>query len=1178
MPEVVVDLQLTTGLIALQLGMITREAAVEALGEWSSNPTKSLTQILLDRGSIDLSHRVVIESLARELPHRESESGHQFMVTQLSSRPNDSSEEDTVQTRMPTASEMRPITQQRFRRVRPHAEGGLGVVFVAHDAELNREVAIKEIRERYADETHSRARFLVEAEITGQLEHPGIVPVYSLGKHSDGRPYYAMRFVQGETLQQHIDAYHAANQEGRSSSARSLEFQKLLRAFLDVCETIAYAHARGVIHRDIKPNNVMLGKFGETLVVDWGLAKPIDQAGLGSSEELPIVPSAMYNLADTLAGATVGTPGYMSPEQATGRVDRVGPASDLFSLGATLYCILTGKTPFEGKDLFEILGKMGRGEFHKPRHVDPSISKALEAICLKAMSTRPEDRYQTATDLATDLEHWLGDESVTAYQEDWWSKSARWGRKHKSIVRATISGLCLLTMLSIGSTVFINGARMKVDAERNRAEILSTSLSLDRALARLERGESARGMLRLAQSFTIAPLHDPDLRMAVRLNLGGWGRSLLPLEQSIPLPGIFQRIAFTPDGTKLVSACTVMGKDSTMSQTQLWDVVDGFQTGQTQRFDGSVLDFNFANARGAALVNGGGFAARLVDITNGAQIGQEFQLGETIIAGSVRHDGRFVVLGGDKGSVQVWDTSKGEKVGAVMKHNSVVLAIAFSPDGKRLLTGSVEGDAHEWDMATGNIIGETMQFASPVTAVAYSPDGKELATGSAQGLVRFWNSVNHNALAKALIHSSRVYSIVYNSDGTRILTGSEDNRARLWDAVSGTSLAMPLEHRGSVTSVAFSFDGKTVATGSGDRAARVWNISSTKVSIPSTTTQDRVATIAYLASRNSVLVGSTTGKIERFDAETLNSEGLQWDVGKPIRSIAVNPQGGAVAVLTQDGKILRYDPITGKVLSPGSFDTEERVNAITYSPDGTTLIAGCDDGIARAWEGGTARPLSELFDHKWPISVVAFHPTEPRILTAGGGTTRIWDIKTRKIVVALPASDGPIYTAAFSPDGKHIATGGEDNMARLWNAEDGTPLGLPLEHPGSVVSLSFSPDSKYLLTGSSDGHGALWCVITSKTLGPPFEHAGRLTSVAFDPTGKFVLTGGYDRCIRQHPTPVPVPDDADLVALWIHSTTGLALDTSFHRYGVARVLDVDSWRSERKRLDAKGGAPRLTHR
>ncbi len=361
-----------------------------------------------------------------------------------------------------------PAAGPRYRVLRSHARGGLGEVFLARDEELGREVALKEIQSRHADHPESRARFVLEAEVTGGLEHPGIVPVYSLGRHPDGRPYYAMRFVRGEDLAEAIDRFHEDDKSGRDPGERSLALRALLRRFVDVCNAVAYAHSRGVLHRDLKPRNVMLGDFGETLVVDWGLAKATGTVGGDVAEPGPLRPSSSSFPTSTQAGQAIGTPAYMSPEQAAGQADRIGPVSDVYSLGATLYALLTGRDPFFHRDVRIVLFNVERGTFPPPRRVNPRVPPALESVCLKAMALKPEDRYGSARDLSEDVEKWLADEKVSAYREPWRERAERWARRHKTGVA---SAAAVLLTAAVTSTVgFGLVERQRRDAVEARKE------------------------------------------------------------------------------------------------------------------------------------------------------------------------------------------------------------------------------------------------------------------------------------------------------------------------------------------------------------------------------------------------------------------------------------------------------------------------------------------------------------------------------------------------------------------------------------------------------------------------------------------------------------------------------------------------------------------------------------
>ena len=300
--------------------------------------------------------------------------------------------------------------QGRFRILRPLGQGAFSVVHLAVDTELNRVVALKELRQEYALNPDSNARLMFEAEVTGGLEHPGVIPVYGTGRHADGRAYFTMRLVRGEDMSQAIGRVFSLE----DSSLRESRRRRLLERFVDVCYTIDYAHGRGVIHRDLSPRNILLGQFGETVVIDWGLAKrigPTPSRELASSEPGSIWPASMRSLVGTRHGEAIGTPCYLSPEQAAGRPERHGPVSDVYSLGAVLYEILTGKAPFEGSS--ELVFKQAQmGEFDAPRQIREDIDPSLEAICLKAMALEPEGRHQRAIDLGDDVVHWMEIEEV----------------------------------------------------------------------------------------------------------------------------------------------------------------------------------------------------------------------------------------------------------------------------------------------------------------------------------------------------------------------------------------------------------------------------------------------------------------------------------------------------------------------------------------------------------------------------------------------------------------------------------------------------------------------------------------------------------------------------------------------------------------------------------------------
>lgn len=488
--------QLLFGVIALQNNFVTREQFVSAFDSWVQNKSRPLAEILIRRGNLSTSDRDLLERLVSKFLIQNGGSVQQSLES-LRSIPTvqidlQRLQDQDLQVSLGFLGASRDSSNHlesatvlysaghelgRFRILRPHAKGGLGLVSVALDKELNREVALKEIQPRYADDPSSRDRFVMEAEITGGLEHPGIVPVYALGRDANGRPFYAMRFVKGDSLKEAIDNFHSVDNPVRKDSGeRQFALRQLLRRFIDVCNAIEYAHSRGVLHRDLKPGNIIVGKYGETLVVDWGLAKvkskPTDPPDHTQrfADEPTLRPLSGSQVEPTVAGAVVGTPQFMSPEQASGKINELGPASDIYSLGSTLYVILTGTRPYLGADNAEILSKVRQGLFEPPKRLAPDTPAALNAICCKAMAFVPQDRYATAVDFATDIERWLADEPVAAFPESWSARLIRWARNHRIAVAGTAAFLsCAVVALAI-STALISAEQVKTVKQKRIAE------------------------------------------------------------------------------------------------------------------------------------------------------------------------------------------------------------------------------------------------------------------------------------------------------------------------------------------------------------------------------------------------------------------------------------------------------------------------------------------------------------------------------------------------------------------------------------------------------------------------------------------------------------------------------------------------------------------------------------
>jgi eukaryotic-like serine/threonine-protein kinase len=418
-----------------------------------------------------------------------------------------------------------------YRQQDHHDHGGLGIVFTAYQEELDRTVALKRIR---PDRLHAaaRRRFLREAALTARLQHPGIVPIYGLGQDDSG-PFYTMAFIQGQTLQEAIEQFHKDQSLRRDPGLRSLAFRGLLQQFVATCDTVAYAHDQGVVHRDLKPTNILLGPYGQTLVMDWGLAKRLggDDAAADAEGDAPAMSPSSEGM--TVTGEIMGTPQYMSPEQARG--EPAGPAGDIFCLGLILYAMLTGKPAFEESSSRDAdrLKAVRDAAVVPPRGRDPKLPRALEAICLKALAARPEDRYARAQALAEDVTRWLGDEPVTAWREPFWRRARRWARRNRAVVTGAVAAL-LAGLISLAAVAVVqaraharlntaysllktaNDATKRALAEKTKAQDATAEALADTRAAKkatdaaLVQSEESRKQAEAVSTFLVEAFRSPD--------------------------------------------------------------------------------------------------------------------------------------------------------------------------------------------------------------------------------------------------------------------------------------------------------------------------------------------------------------------------------------------------------------------------------------------------------------------------------------------------------------------------------------------------------------------------------------------------------------------------------------------------------------------------------------------
>lgn len=1002
----------------------------------------------------------------------------------------------------------------RYRPVRFHDKGGLGEVFLGLDTELKREVALKRIQIRYAANPEARSRFLREAEITGRLEHPGIVPVYGLVENDDGGLCYAMRFIRGRTFREAIDDFHRAEQPGRASGERVLAFQKLLRSFLTVCQTVAYAHSHGIVHRDIKPANIMLESYDETLVVDWGLAKAIEERRGGDSawEETSSEPA--QSVEDQLRTMGIkGSPAYMSPEQAAGRWNEVGPASDIYSLGATLYVLLTGRIAIEGENLIEVIERIQRGDFRPPRQLKYDVPAALEAICLKAMQTAPEKRYASALDLAADIEHWLADEPVSAWTEPWTVKTRRWLRRHRTLMSTAAAAVLVAVVTLTGATLKLldknveladknveldkekkkeQNARLEATAKAKEAKDKADKLAI--ANRRLEQSLYLSG-IRLADR-ELAQSNVPEAEKALQrcpayLRGPEWyylRRLANGQQQVFPADAAFNGIVrFSPDGKWLAVSCgdrKIRVYDAETGQVKHSFVTDSAPVADMAFSpDGRWLAAAAVNFRVWDLTTGK--LVHTLDPESGYPRAVAFGASGKEILGAASFLG-FVLPGGPKPTgMIVWDAQTGRRLRSMSGNlDASIVSAAFSPDANRLAwvegytdpLGNLPHRVRVWDTKSGNdaCVIEKGQ-AGPVRALAFSPNGTVLATARMDGTVKLWNTADGKELRTLYGHSDEVRAIAFAPNGRVIATAGKDRAVKLWSAETGREMATLRGHSKPVNSLAFSPDGSRLASVGDEKSLCLWAMKTPGV------------------------------MVHREDAPF-------------ISDLAVSPDGLEFATGSMGVQV--WDTATGQQRStlprrlfgliPGA--NEQDYSTVTYRPDGKCVAIGgrkdvrvCDPGsgrIIRSLPFGATRRLLYSPDGRWLAAV-----NEKEKAAA------VFDAETGEKIASFEQAD-EVMAVDFSRDGTRLAMGSRDATIVLWSLKDMQKLHTLRGHGGWIMDLAFSPDGQRLASASADETVRIWGVASGQTEFTLTGHSDYVSSIAFNRDGTRLASTSRDRTVK----------------------------------------------------------------
>jgi WD40 repeat protein/predicted Ser/Thr protein kinase/type II secretory pathway pseudopilin PulG len=966
-------------------------------------------------------------------------------------------------------------TVGRYRVLRLLGEGGMGTVYEAEQDNPRRTVALKVIRAGLTSDFLLQ-RFAREAQILGRLQHPGIAHVYDAGVAENGQPYFAMELIAGVPLD-------------RYAREQALDAPGRLELVARVCDAVQHAHERGVIHRDLKPGNVLVEASGQPRVLDFGVARAADlglTAGGGRTE----------------AGQLLGTLRYMSPEQASGDPSAIDPRGDVYALGVILYELLAHRPPYslDGLPLPEAVRVIREQEPARLGALEPRLRGDVETIAARAVEKEPQRRYPSAAELAADIRRHLSHEPIRARPPSAIYRLRKFTRRHKALVGAALG---VMAALAAGTVVSVLYA---VRADRNARQARHQTY-----LARLAAATAALSHHDVADAARQLEAAPQELRgwewrhLHARLDDSA---AVLPAGHLLRRgPSGFHVAVFTPDalvlsdeeGKRISSTprpappggwpVIHSADDATWLVAEIVDrpggVIRLLESTDRERLlrlppGHSAIGLQFSPDGKRLAVLQEDRSISICDVSACRETAYLVRDRSNYHAMAFSDDGRRLAVAADSSVVSVWDPDTGRVVVGLRTHTPKVTAVALHPRGERLLTASPEGTVHQWDLRTGREVEPPYdRHEGQVKALAYSPDGLRVASSGQDRSVRLWRAEGRRYEAVLHGHTRSVVGLAFSRDGRRLASWQDDGVARLWDTGPDATLPVLRGHTSYVYPVAYTPDGRRIASGSWDGTVRLWD-AATGQSVATPLPQGGFVRALALSpdGKRLVAMGDGTDGLRVWDVASGGRMATYTTADNALWAVAYRPGGGHVAVLGSGHVIEVLDAATGQRLTTadaGRLEPWAARRALAYSPDGRLLAGPYEGNRVGLWEAETYRLVGTLTGHEGTVLSVAFNADGSRLVSAGADSLiKVWDVGSKDCLLTLQGHADEVFAAVFHPTESRIASGGSDRLVRLWDAVTGEELVRLPGHSDYVFSLAFSPDGKTLVSSSGDSTLRLW--------------------------------------------------------------------------------------------------------